>query len=794
MKKSRLVWLTGHEDLRLHDHGGFNDALMMAAERDEFVIPVFIIDQKVHLRSQPHAALRRLHNCLSSLERDISSMSLSSLQLLQLVVRTGSSSWVLPALAQETNAIACHCIADDVVSGMRNMQRSTCENLAEMEIDVVRWSNCLRPTAPWVGISDDGTQRCYKQTLLPSFFPDYCHIVNELPTVIPDDKLHNVSLESQRVVDQISIKSEGIPKFDELVRMAESVTPVSVLNASKQHTHEPYEEIISEKWSTEIGAKKALEEYNRSGNDEFTNKYFIASDAANIGSDSKSMYASSVARLVKNHMPSDVLAQREGPTRAFSPALSLGALSVRDILDAARNRSPVTPPILWWDGKADDSSKFSDDDNNRAGLFPSDSSLWGRSSEGCLSDVCEWREWFYLLAERSLALQERGEPATSGAEKIKANQNTGDPREFGHVNYWRFKKQHLVRYLTWSAGKDYYTQAEETRIPALLLVHGFAASAEQYERLVYSIRQHTIKSNNGKDVTPPIYAIDLLGFGHAEKPGLTFTQYLWESQIVDFAVEVMEATPLVMVGNSIGGGLSAGAAASLGGICRGLVLCNTAGVLIDPEAYEGYFIDQNGMEMKRNINSHTEAALEGNPNEAPYSPVPVLGNKSLDTFGLSIVNLIFPQVEERLSAIYGNRILNADAAVTYAIQQSASSPGSPNIIGSGQKLAPNRPLNEVLFSDDEESGFPVLVLNGMNDMVSSPEVATKRAELFSKLSKLHPGKIKVEKLYAAGHCPHDEAPDKCADAMLKWFGSFQNTIATPEATKERKIDTASILD
>ena len=547
MKKSRLVWLTGHEDLRLHDHGGFNNALKMAAERDEIVIPVFIIDTKVHLRSQSHVALRRLHHCLSSLERDILSLSLASPLLSQLVVRTGSSSWVLPALAQETNAVACHCVADDVVSSMRSMQRSACEHLIEMEIDVLRWSTTIRP--------DDSFRNSAKQTMLPSYFPDYCQIVNKLPTIRPDDSFHNVLPKCDSGVNQISsIKTDGIPTSYELIRMAEAVTPVSVLDASKQqhcNTYEPYEEITSERWLTEIGAKKALEEYCNNGNDEFTDKHFISSDAANIGSDSKSMYASSVARIVKNHMPSDVLAQREGPTRAFSPALSLGALSSREVLDTARNRSPVTPPILWWDGKAD-SHSTSDDDNNRAGLYPSDSSVWGRSSEGCLSDVIEWREWYFLLAQRSLALQERGEPATSGAERIKPNQNAGDPREFGHVNYWRFKNQYLVRYLTWSAGKDYYTQAEETRIPALLLVHGFAASAEQYERLVYSIRQQTIKSNNGKDVTPPIFAMDLLGFGHAEKPGLTFTQYLWESQIIDFAVEVMEATPMVMVRKNSG--------------------------------------------------------------------------------------------------------------------------------------------------------------------------------------------------------------------------------------------------
>jgi len=390
--------------------------------------------------------------------------------------------------------------------------------------------------------------------------------------------------------------------------------------------------------------------------------------------------------------------------------------------------------------------------NNRNGLFPSDNPSWGRSSEGSLSDVIEWREWFRLLAERSLELQERGELATSGGEKAMA----GDPREAGTVNYWRWKSQHLVRYLTWPAGKDYDAEKDA---PAMLLVHGFAASAEQWERLVYSLREQM------GGTTPPIYAVDLLGFGHSEKPGLSYTQYLWESQIVDFAVEVMEAAPVVLVGNSIGGGMAAGAAASMGqDICKGLVLCNTAGIIEDPDTYAGYTYDKKeGATQNNDIRSHTQAAMEGNPNEAPFSPVPIVGANALDLFGSGIINFIYPQIEQRLSLIYGNRIENADPAVVYAIQQSAQHPGSANVIGSGQKLSPNRPLNEVL------DGFDVLVVKGLEDQVSSPQVAKSRVELFSRLN---PGKIVVDSISDAGHCPHDEKPDSVASSILKWLPSL----------------------
>ena len=59
-------------------------------------------------------------------------------------------------------------------------------------------------------------------------------------------------------------------------------------------------------------------------------------------------------------------------------------------------------------------------------------------------------------------------------------------------------------------------------------VHGFAASCEQWERLAYALRQQASPQE-----LPPVWAVDMLGFGHTEKPGLSYTQHLWEAQVAD---------------------------------------------------------------------------------------------------------------------------------------------------------------------------------------------------------------------------------------------------------------------
>lgn len=100
------------------------------------------------------------------------------------------------------------------------------------------------------------------------------------------------------------------------------------------------------------------------------------------------------------------------------------------------------------------------------------------------------------------------------------------------------------------------------------------------------------------------------------------------------------------------------------------------------------------------------------------------------------------------------------------IARDATDPGAAIVIGSGQKLPPQRPLNEVLAATDAGTGFrgPVLVPQGELDPLSGAQRSQDRAEVFRVL---RPG-VTVHRL-AAGHCPHDEVPEQVARAIRAWL-------------------------
>ena len=426
-------------------------------------------------------------------------------------------------------------------------------------------------------------------------------------------------------------------------------------------------------------AKDALDAYLGQGRAAFANARLSGQKAKTTNS----LYAASLAWIVGDGAPADRLAFREPAERAFSEPLALGCLSMREVRGAAARAGALS--LATTKGKGWPTVFF--------------------RSETALLDVVEWKEFHRLVA--TTLEGDRGEGAT-----------------------WFRWEGHLCRYLTL---RD--DAADGTR-PALVLVHGFGASADQWRRLERAL---PASADGGP---AKVLAVDILGFGLSAKPGVSYTQHLWEQYIADFLAMVAPGPGdrVVVAGNSIGGGLCSGVAANSDKVA-GLVLCNSAGVILDDAKPDE--LDVKAETLRGDLEPY------GGPPQA-----------ALDAFGEAVIAGLWPKIPELLVKYYDNNPANADAALVAAISRDALDPGAANVIGSGAKLPPQRSLNE----DFEAYRGPILVPQGAYDGVTGPDLAQKRAR---DLETIRPG-IDVT-LLDAGHCPHDETPDLVADAVAAWW-------------------------
>jgi pimeloyl-ACP methyl ester carboxylesterase len=124
-------------------------------------------------------------------------------------------------------------------------------------------------------------------------------------------------------------------------------------------------------------------------------------------------------------------------------------------------------------------------------------------------------------------------------------------------------------YKTWKwRGHDInYIEMGDPTKPALILIHGFGASAFHYR---YNI------PNLARDYH--VYAFCKLGFGLSSKPVQDYAAEVWRDQTVDFLKQVVQK-PAVLAGNSLGGFTSLYTAATddVKSLVKGVVLMNGAG-------------------------------------------------------------------------------------------------------------------------------------------------------------------------------------------------------------------------
>lgn len=262
--------------------------------------------------------------------------------------------------------------------------------------------------------------------------------------------------------------------------------------------------------------------------------------------------------------------------------------------------------------------------------------------------------------------------------------------------------------------------------PPVIFVHGFGASIEHWRNNMPVIAGERT-----------VYALDLLGFGASRKADIEYSAALWTEQIHDFW-KTFIGTPVVLVGNSIGSLVCLNVTATYPEMVKGLVMLSLPDVSVREDMLP------------------------------PLVRPLVMTIENLVASPLLIKNILKivrrPNIIRRWAGVaYPNK-----EAVTDELVEILSSPAYDQ--GSEQTLVRlSRSVRKSSFAKSVRDllpniAIPMLLIWGLEDKMIPPKQAKAIASLNSR--------IKLIELENAGHCPHDEYPDKFNSLLLNWLEQF----------------------
>lgn len=279
------------------------------------------------------------------------------------------------------------------------------------------------------------------------------------------------------------------------------------------------------------------------------------------------------------------------------------------------------------------------------------------------------------------------------------------------------------QYWQWRDRQIYYIRGgnPHPNRPPLLLIHGFGASTDHWRKNIAELQTDF-----------QVWAIDLLGFGRSAKPNCVYSGELWRDQLHDFIQEII-GQPAVLVGNSLGGYAALCVAAQRSESAAGVVLLNSAGPF---------------------------SALEPAPEPPPIRKAINGAMKGL--FRQNWVSFLLFQWTRRRSTIRKTlmKVYLDKSAVTDElvedIYRPSCDPGAAQVFAaifrtpSGEKV-------DVLLS---QMGCPLLTLWGEGDpWMNVKQRSHQFRQYYPQLT---------EYFLNAGHCPHDEIPDRVNEALRTW--------------------------
>ena len=268
---------------------------------------------------------------------------------------------------------------------------------------------------------------------------------------------------------------------------------------------------------------------------------------------------------------------------------------------------------------------------------------------------------------------------------------------------------------------------------SIVLIHGFGASKDHWR-----FNQKNISS------LAPCYALDLVGFGESSQPNsqllyekktssnFNYCFDNWSQQVFDFCNEIVQK-PVLLIGNSIGGVIALNTSKKLSNKCLGVILIDCAQRTMDDKrlAEQSLLMRFIRPVIKTLVR---QRLLSSN----------LFKNAANPNFIEKVLKIAYPT---------GN---NVDSELINILFQPTQSKGAPEAFRGFINLFDDDLAPDLLKNFKN----PVHLIWGEKD----PWEPVKEAQRWFETYKC----IKSLKIISnAGHCPHDEMPEKVNPILEK---------------------------
>jgi pimeloyl-ACP methyl ester carboxylesterase len=292
----------------------------------------------------------------------------------------------------------------------------------------------------------------------------------------------------------------------------------------------------------------------------------------------------------------------------------------------------------------------------------------------------------------------------------------------------------------WRGWQTRYTylraQSVESATP-LLLVHGFGASIGHWRHNLTDLSQQRT-----------VYAIDLLGFGASQKAAETYHTALWVAQVYDFW-QTFIRQPVILVGNSLGSSVGLAIAAAHPDMVAGLIMINLPDFsLLQSPAWLQPVTRVLGVGL-RPVIALAETLLTAPP------------------IFLPLFRLIR---QPHLVRGWAKQAYASAHAVTDELVDILASPAYDQDAGNTLRhmvktLVHTKPIGRYTARTVlPKLQLPMLLIWGQQDNCVPPKLAPLCV-------KLNP-QIRLVAIDNAGHCPHDECPERVNRLILEWLAEW----------------------